>query len=152
MGHPRIVQQEGCVTLLIAFMDDLMFLSRIREAAAACGMDVRAVREPAGLIEACRAKRPALVFVDLDSQRLPVLDGVRALRANPELSSIPVVGFLGHTQIEQAKAAEAAGCTRVLTRGAFVNEMRTLILQPPTVSGRPEPTAGQRATDRPTPD
>src|SRR5690348_15770115 len=112
------------MTLLIAFMDDLMFLSRIKEAALACGMDVRAVSEPLGLIEACRAKRPALVFVDLDSQRLPVPDGVRARRAQADLASIPFVGFLAHTQVEQAKAAEAAGCTRVLTRGAFVNEMR----------------------------
>jgi CheY-like chemotaxis protein len=141
------------MTLLIAFMDDLMFLSRIKEAAAACGMDVRAVREPVGLVEACRAKRPALVFVDLDSQRLPVLDGVRALRANPELASIPVVGFVGHTQVEQAKAAEAAGCTRVLTRGAFVNEMRTLILQPPAVAGRTEAGLGAtRAAEGPTSD
>jgi CheY-like chemotaxis protein len=121
------------MTSLIAFMDDLMFLSRIREAASAAGVDVRTVREPAGLVEACRLKRPALVFVDLDSQRLPVLDGVRALRARPELADIPVVGFLGHTQVELAHAAQAAGCTRVLTRGAFVNELRTLILQPPNV-------------------
>jgi hypothetical protein len=42
-----------------------------------------------------------------------------------------VVGFLGHTQTERAAAAEQAGCTRVLTRGAFVNELRSLILSPP---------------------
>src|SRR5438034_191582 len=122
------------MTSLIAFMDDLMFLSRIREAASAAGVDVRVVREPAGLVEACRVRPPTVVFVDLDSQRLPVLDGVRALRTHADLLAVPVVGFLGHTQIEQARAAEAAGCTRVLTRGAFVNEMRGLILQPPSAS------------------
>ena len=47
-----------------------------------------------------------------------------------------VVGFLGHTQVEQARLAEQAGCTRVLTRGAFVNELRSLILQPPAVPPR----------------
>lgn len=123
------------MTSLIAFMDDLMFLSRIREAARAAGVEVKTVRTPETLVEACRLARPALVFVDLDSQRLPVLDGIRALRARPELAAIAVVGFLGHTQIEQARQAESAGCTRVLTRGAFVNELRTLILQPPSAGG-----------------
>jgi CheY-like chemotaxis protein len=116
---------------LVAFMDDLMFLSRIRDAAQSAGLQVQAVREPAALIEACRVNRPALVFVDLDSSRLASLDAVAAVRADPELAGIPVVGFLGHTQTERAAAAQDAGCTRVLTRGAFVNELRSLILQPP---------------------
>jgi CheY-like chemotaxis protein len=120
---------------LVAFMDDLMFLSRIRDAAQSAGLQVQAVREPAALVEACRVSRPALVFVDLDSSRLASLDAVAALRADPELAGIPVVGFLGHTQTEKAHAAQNAGCTRVLTRGAFVNELRSLILQPPPSNG-----------------
>jgi CheY-like chemotaxis protein len=117
---------------LVAFMDDLMFLSRIRDAAGSAGLYVQSVREPAALVEACHVRRPALVFIDLDSSRLASLDAVAAMRADPDLSGIPVVGFLGHTQTERAHAAQSAGCTRVLTRGAFVNELRTLILQPPT--------------------
>ena len=116
---------------LVAFMDDLMFLSRIRDAAQTAGLQVQSVREPAALVEACRMNRPALVFVDLDSRRLASLEAIAALRAEPDLSDIPVVGFLGHTQAERATAAQNAGCTRVLTRGAFVNELRALILQPP---------------------
>jgi CheY-like chemotaxis protein len=113
-------------------MDDLMFLCRIRDAAQRAGLQVQAVREPAALVEACRVSRPALVFIDLDSPRLASLDAVAAVRADPALADIPVVGFLGHTQTETAHAAAIAGCTRVLTRGAFVNELRTLILEPPS--------------------
>ena len=138
------------MTSLIAFMDDLMFLSRIREAARAAGVEVQTVRTPEGLVEACRLTRPALVFADLDSQRLPVLEGIRTLRTHHELASIAVVGFLGHTQVEQARLAEQAGCTRVLTRGAFVNELRTLILQPPTPTGTERTVP--RTPVKPTPD
>ncbi len=116
---------------LVAFMDDLMFLSRIRDAAHSAGIEVRSVREPAALVETCRLSRPALVFVDLDSHRLSSLDAVAAMRSDPTLSAIPVVGFLGHKQTDLAHAAQSAGCTRVLTRGAFVNELRSLILAPP---------------------
>jgi AmiR/NasT family two-component response regulator len=115
--------------VLVAFIDDLMFLSRIRDAAHAAGFDVRSVREPQALVETCRVTRPAVVFVDLDSQRLPSIDAVNAVRAEPELLALPIVGFLGHTQTDLAQAARNAGCTRVLTRGAFVNELRTLILE-----------------------
>jgi CheY-like chemotaxis protein len=121
---------------LVAFMDDLMFLSRIRDAAQGAGMQVQSAREPAALVEICRMHRPAIVFVDLDSTRLPALEAVAALRAEPDLADLPVVGFLGHTEKDLAEAAQAAGCTRVLTRGAFVNELRSLILQPPAVPRR----------------
>jgi len=117
---------------LVAFMDDLIFLSRIREAAQSAGLDVHSARDPAALVETCRMNRPALVFVDLDSSRLPSLDAVAALRSAPEFASLPVVGFLGHSRTELAAAAQEAGCTRVLSRGAFVNELRSLILRPPS--------------------
>ena len=116
---------------LVAFMDDLMFLSRIRDAAQSAGLQVQSVREPSALVEACRIRRPALVFVDLDSSRLASLDAVAAMKADPDLASIPVIGFLGHTRTDLAQAAQTAGCNRVLTRGAFVNELRSLILEPP---------------------
>jgi CheY-like chemotaxis protein len=117
---------------LVAFMDDLMFLCRIKDAARSAGLQVQSVREPAALVEACRVSRPAVIFVDLDSGRLPALDAVAAVRSHADLQTIPVVGFLGHTRTDLARAAENAGCTRVLTRGAFVNELRSLILSPPS--------------------
>jgi len=52
---------------------------------------------------------------------------VGALRADPSLASLPVVAFLSHVHAERADAARAAGCTRVLARGAFVQELPRLI-------------------------
>jgi CheY-like chemotaxis protein len=116
---------------IVAFIEDLMFLSRIREAAQSAGLRVHAVRDPAMLVETCRVNRPAVVFVDLDSTRLASLEAVATLRAAADVAMIPIIGFLGHTETERAEAARAAGCTRVLTRGAFVNELHSLIPPPP---------------------
>jgi CheY-like chemotaxis protein len=116
---------------LVAFMDDLLFLSRIKDAAHSAGLQVQSVREPAALVEACRVRRPVLVFVDLESSRLASLAAVAAVREDPELASIPVVGFLGQAEAEGARAAQEAGCTRVLSRCAFVLELPSLILEPP---------------------
>jgi hypothetical protein len=52
------------VVAVVAWVEDLMFLSRIR--AAAPGSRVAVVLEPAALLEACRSLRDPLVLVDLD--------------------------------------------------------------------------------------
>jgi CheY-like chemotaxis protein len=121
-------------TSVLAFVEDLMFLSRIREAARATGLEVETSRDVASLVATCRQRRPAVIFVDLGTRRLPALEAVAAVRAEPSLTEVPIVGFLGHAQVDDARAAETAGCTRVLARGAFVNELPRLLAEPPKVS------------------
>jgi CheY-like chemotaxis protein len=110
---------------VIALVDDLLFLSRIREAARGAAAEVRAVRNAAGLTESVRAGG-RLVLVDADSSRLPWEAAVRALRAT-QGDTVPVIAFLSHVHADRAETARAAGCTRVLARGAFVQELPRLI-------------------------
>ena len=111
---------------ILALVDDLLFLSRIREAARGTGAEVRPVRGPADLVATAR-DGGRLVLVDADSSRLPWADAVGALRSEPSLAALPVVAFLSHVHAERADAARAAGCSRVLARGAFVQELPRLI-------------------------
>jgi len=115
----------------IAFMDDLMFLSRIQQAAKPEGLDVRRVATVPELLEACRAA-PRVVLVDLDAARLAWAEGIAALRRDPALAGIPVVGFYGHVNAERARDAELAGATRVLPRGAFVQQLARILASGPT--------------------
>jgi CheY-like chemotaxis protein len=110
---------------VIALVDDLMFLSRIREAARGCGAVVRAARA-SDLVAAAR-EGARLVLVDADSSRLPWEDAVRALRSEAPFASLPVVAFVSHVHPERAEAARAAGCSQVLARGAFVQELPRLL-------------------------
>ena len=118
----------------IVFMDDLMFLSRIRSASAAQGIPVVAVRSVFDLMDACQ-RGARLVLVDLDS-RLPVAQAIAAVTAEPELFGIPIVGFFSHIHPERADAARAAGCTRALPRSAFVRQLEGLLRHPPDGLGR----------------
>ena len=116
---------------VVAFMDDLMFLSRIRVAAHALGLHVVAVRAVPDLLEACRAET-GLVLVDLDS-RLPVIEGITAVRADGALRGLPIVGFFSHVHAERGREATTAGCTQSLPRSAFVRQLDGLLrgLRPP---------------------
>ena len=111
---------------VIAVVDDLMFLSRIREAARGTGAEVRSVRGPKDLVEAVR-DGGRLVLVDADSSRLPWAAALGALRADPSVAAVPVIAFLSHVHAERAEEARAAGASRVLARGAFVQELPRLM-------------------------
>jgi CheY-like chemotaxis protein len=109
----------------IACVEDLMFLSRIRTAAG--GADVTVALRPDALIEACRSAARPLVVVDLDSARLDALGVVRALRAEPDLGNVTIVGFVSHVHADRGRAAREAGVTQVLARSAFVRELPRIL-------------------------
>jgi len=113
------------VPTVVAFMDDLLFLSRIREAAKGSSVELRTARKVNQLVAAAAGSQ--LILVDLDSTRLPTAEGLAALQADPALAGVPLVGFFSHVHAERAQAARVAGVTRVLARSAFVQELPQLL-------------------------
>jgi CheY-like chemotaxis protein len=112
---------------VVVLEDDLMFLSRVREAARAGAVELEVVRGKAALLDACRAQAPALLLANLDSPRLGAAEAIRALKAEPGLAGVQVVGFLSHVRADLAMAAREAGCDRVLARSGFVQELPRLL-------------------------
>lgn len=110
---------------VIALVEDLMFLSRVREAAATAGVEVHAVRTTEELLEACRPGSVALVVLDLDSPRVPAFEALGRLRAEAQV--VASVGFFSHIHPERGRDALAAGCGRVLPRSVFVKELPALL-------------------------
>jgi CheY-like chemotaxis protein len=114
------------MTTAVALVEDLIFLSRIREAGRRTGASVQAVRDVAGLLEAVRGGA-AVAFIDLDSPRLPWREALAALRADPALADLTVIGFFSHVHAEHAREALTAGATQALPRGAFVERLDALL-------------------------
>jgi CheY-like chemotaxis protein len=110
---------------VIALVEDLLFGSRIREAARVAGVRVRTVRVAEEVAAAVRDGAP-LVLVDADSDRLPWRDAIAAARRGPR-AEVPVVAFLSHVHADRAQDARAAGASRVLARSAFVLELPRLL-------------------------
>lgn len=117
--------------VVVVLEDDLLFLSRIREAAKGSPAVLRVVRSAAALVEACRAEPPTVVLADLDSPRLGALDAIRAMQAEPRLASIPIVGFFSHVHLERSREAHEAGCSKILARSAFVQALPALLSAAP---------------------
>jgi CheY-like chemotaxis protein len=123
---------------VLALVDDLMFASRIREAARGAGLEVRTVRDAQAALEHGREDPPALVLLDLDRERLRPVEAVRLLRGEAPLAALEIVGFVSHVNEARIREAEEAGCTRVLSRGAFVRELPGLMARAAGRAGRPD--------------
>jgi len=114
--------------MFLAAVDDLMFSSRISTTAKAVGAPFQFTRSFEAVLAAARATPPPyLIVIDLNSARIRPLEVIAALKADPALAEIPLVGFVSHVDSATIEAARAAGIDRVLARSAFVEQLPTLI-------------------------
>jgi DNA-binding NarL/FixJ family response regulator len=111
---------------IVALVDDLFFLAKIRETAKVLGITVVTGdwrRGPAAIAEA----QPQAIIVDLNFRGLPAVDWIRTLKANPTTRPIRIVGFASHVQEQLISAARAAGCDSVMARSAFTQQLPNLL-------------------------
>jgi two-component system, cell cycle response regulator DivK len=67
-------------------------------------------------VELAEKESPELILMDLS---LPIMDGweaTRRIKANPDLSSIPVIALTAHAMVGDQEKALAAGCDDYLVK------------------------------------
>ena len=106
---------------VIVAIPDLMFRSKVIEAANALKVDFEVVRDPDEVIQKVRAEKPKLVLMDLQAAALRPLDTIKSL------DGVPVVGFLAHELLDLRDQALAAGCAQVLTKGQFAASLPQIL-------------------------
>jgi hypothetical protein len=105
------------------FIRDMLFSSKLREAAAHAGLVAQGASDPAGFARAAAGARLAIVDLRLDR----ALEALGALAADAALAGIPSVGFVDHERVDVMDAARAAGCGQVLTKGQFAKALPGLL-------------------------
>jgi len=116
------------VAEILVAVEDLIFLAKIQQTAKLLGIAVEALA-PANLEARAAEGSVRAVILDLNHRSGQALETLRALKANVQTSSIPVIGFLSHVQTELVEAARAAGCDVVLARSAFTRDLPQLLKQ-----------------------
>ena len=102
----------------IAYLiQDMLFSSKVREAAKQLGVTVQATRDPAAWAEAARGAK--LAIVDL---RLPA--AMQALAA--VAPGTRTVGFIDHEKTDVMDAARAQGA-EVMAKGQFANALPKML-------------------------
>ena len=112
---------------VVYMISDMLFSSKLREAAKATGVSIQAMRDAAGWAAAAREAK--LAIVDL---RMPTaLAALEALAAGPApaqgSSKVRTVGFIDHERTDVMDEARAKGCADVMAKGQFANALPKLL-------------------------
>ena len=111
---------------VIAALTDLMFRVKIAEAAKRGGQRVVFVGDAAALLREVR-NRPDTIVLDLDCAAIDPVETIRQLKADSDVSVIPIVGYVSHVHAERIAAAQEAGCDKILARSAFVQKIEEVL-------------------------
>src|SRR5688572_32893952 len=103
------------IRTIVAVVDDLFFVSKIRATGNALGMVVKFPRSA----EAFRTiieedEKPALIVVDLHNEKIDPFDLARDAKDNSGVKDILLLGFFSHVQVELQRRAREAGYDAIL--------------------------------------
>ena len=108
---------------VVALMDDLFFQMKLAETAKQLGVEVKVATNGDALMSLMESA-PKLVIVDLNARSQP-LQAIEKVRQNNK--DVRVVAFLSHVQTQLAAQAQAAGCTEVLPRSNFAQNLAAIL-------------------------
>ena len=109
--------------VIIAVVDDMFFVSKIRAVADAGGIVISFPRSREALLEKALEARPRLILVDLHNQKVDAVALARDLKSDERLREVPLVGFFSHVQTELMRNALDAGFDQVLPRSVFARDL-----------------------------
>jgi AmiR/NasT family two-component response regulator len=108
---------------VVHFITDMLFASKVREAAKHLGLTIQGVRDPQALAAAAREAK--LVIVDLRVPR--ALEALDALSGDAAARAVPSVAFIDHERTDVMDAARAKGVGQVMAKGQFANALPKLL-------------------------
>lgn len=124
--------------MVIAAVDDLLFSSKIRTVAKQAGVELVSARTPAEILQKARDSRPSLLLIDLNSAKVDAVATIGAIRADPQLAGLRILGFASHVYVDLIRAAREAGADDVLPRSAFAAQLPEIMKGTLTSSPRKE--------------
>jgi DNA-binding NarL/FixJ family response regulator len=102
---------------VLALISDLMMQSQVSAAGERVGTTVQTVSTADSLLSAAETTDTRLVILDLSHPGLQVSELLAKLKVVRPAAAI--IAFGPHVHKDRLAAAEAAGCTAVMSRGQF---------------------------------
>lgn len=116
-------REKENMSRVVALMDDLFFQMKLAETAKQLGVEVKVATNGEALM-GLMAGAPKLVIVDLNARSQPLQAIEKVRQSNKD---VRVVAFLSHVQTQLAAQAQAAGCTEVLPRSSFTQNLAAIL-------------------------
>jgi PleD family two-component response regulator len=112
---------------ILAVVDDLLFTVKISDAAKRVGLDVEFLKSEHDVLDKAAHEAPLLIILDLNANSVEPLSLITNLKANGDLKSISIIGYLSHVQGELKQKAQEAGANIVMARSAFSQNLQQIL-------------------------
>ena len=112
-------------TILVA-VSDIFFYTKIRDAFLPSGYKLERIRNSEDWQEKALQSQPIGMIVNMNDDRLDPPAILKALKASPETTSLPILAFANHEEVGTWKLAKDLGIEKVVSRNEF--SARTLAL------------------------
>lgn len=112
---------------VIAVVEDMLFVAKIRATAEHLDVNLRSVRNVDTLLQVVRESGADLIIVDLHAEKIDPISVAKALKSDDQVNSIRLLGFFSHVRMDLQKAAVAAGYDVVIPRSVFSRDLSEIL-------------------------
>ena len=112
---------------IIAVVDDMFFIARIRGTAETIEVPLHFARSINAVCELATKEPTSLIIADLQVRCCDPFELAERLRSDERLKTIPLLGFFSHVQTALQKQADEAGFDRILPRSSFSKNLPQIL-------------------------
>ena len=120
------MNQTNPTTILVA-VNDIFFYTKVRDALLPDGYRLEKARAQQDILEKASSGNPALVVLDMNDRTVDAFQALETLKADPRLSSIPILAYANHEEVDTWNRARALGVTKIVSRNEFSARTRDLV-------------------------
>jgi DNA-binding response OmpR family regulator len=107
--------------------DDVDIRELVEFKLSTMGHDIVAVGDGAAAIDACMAEKPDLAVLDVMMPGVSGLDAIRAIRAEPALSDLPVILLTARAQESDVETGFDSGADDYITKPFSPRELASRV-------------------------
>lgn len=112
--------------VVLVGVTDVFFYAKIRAAYRPAGYALKRVTSHETITERLKAGVPAAIVLNMNDPGLDAFAILKGIKRNAALSSIPVLAFANHEEIDTWRQAKELGIDKIVSRNEF--STRTLAL------------------------
>ncbi len=128
---------------VLVAINDIFFYSKLRDALLPAGYKLDRARSEAEAVQKAQASKPMALVVNMNDEKFDAFTLLHDVKAVDGLSSLPVLAFANHEEVDTFRKAKERGVTRIVSRNEFSARTRDLLED---VLQRKEPISAESDT------
>jgi PleD family two-component response regulator len=113
-------------TILVA-VTDIFFYTKVRDALMSKGYKIERARTQQDIAEKASSTSPSAFIMDMNDDRLDAFQALETLKADASMTTIPILAFANHEEVDTFHRAKALGVTKIVSRNEFSSRLKDLV-------------------------